>query len=62
MEYDVNVYVLKGVVRVDGVEARDPKEAEKKAVKKVETAEAGFHGNYPTPDQKYLAVIIENRR
>jgi len=59
MEYDVNVYVLKGLVKVKGIEARNPKEAEDKAVKKVEAAESGFHGNYPNADKKYLPVIVE---
>lgn len=58
MEYKVDVYILKGKVRV-GVDAKSPAEAENKAIKQIENAEAGYHGNYPAPDKKYLAVIAE---
>ena len=54
----VQVYILKGMVEVD-VDAKNQKEAEQKAIKEVENAEAGFHGNYPNSDKKYLAVIAE---
>jgi len=59
MKYEVDVYVLQGLVKV-GVDAKGQEEAERKAVKEVETAEAGFHGNYPQPDKKYLAIAVKN--
>lgn len=58
MQYDVDVYVLKGLVKVS-VEAKSPQEAEQKAMKEVEKAEAGFHGNYPSADKKYLALTVK---
>ena len=58
MTYHVRVYVLKGLVEVD-VDAKSQTEAEQKAIKAVESAEAGFHGNYPKPDKKYLVFVSE---
>lgn len=58
MQYDVDVYVVKGRVKVS-VEAKSQEDAKLKAIKEVENAEAGFHGNYPPSDKKYLAVILE---
>lgn len=60
MDYHVNVYVLKGLVKV-GVTAKSRAEAADKAIKEVEKAEPGYHGNYPEPDKKYLAVFPENK-
>ena len=60
MQYDVDVYIIKGVVRVSP-EAKNTEEAERKAIKEVEQAELGFHGNYPATDKKYLAVIVKNK-
>ena len=58
MQYHARVYVLKGMVEVD-MDAKNQEEAERKAIKEVENAEAGFHGNYPPSDKKYLAVISD---
>lgn len=59
MQYEIDVLILKGKVSVK-VDAKNPKEAEKKAIKEVEEAESGFHGNYP-PAEKYFAVIREKQ-
>lgn len=58
MQYHVLVYIVKGRIEVD-LEAKSQEDATKKAIKEVENAEAGFHGNYPPSDTKYLAVIPE---
>ena len=60
MKFDVDVYIIKGVVRVSP-EAKNIEEAERKAIKEVELAEPGFHGNYPPADKKYLAVVTKNK-
>ena len=60
MQYEVDVLILKGKVSVK-VDAKSPKEAEKKAIKEVEEAEAGFHGNYP-PCEKYMAVVQKSEQ
>lgn len=59
MKYDVDVYILKGLVKVEGMEAKNKEEAERKATKKVENAEVGYHGNYPNPGKRYLAIVAE---
>jgi len=59
MQFDIDVYIIKGVVRVP-VDAKNIEEAERKAIKEVEQAETGFHGNYPKSDKKYLAFVNKN--
>lgn len=59
MKYHVHVYVLKGLVEVDVDDAKSQEDAKQKALKQAEDAEAGFHGNYPAADSKYLPVIPE---
>jgi len=57
MDYQVHVYITVGLVEVEIKDAKSQEDAMKQAIKKVENAEAGFHGNYPPSDRKYLAVI-----
>ena len=57
MTYHVHVYITGGLVEVEIKDAKSQEDAMKKAITEVEHAEAGFHGNYPPSDRKYLAVI-----
>lgn len=61
MEFEVDVYVVKGCVRVT-TDAKNIEEAERKAIKEVEQSESGFHGNYPKADKPYIAVVRENKQ
>lgn len=55
MKYKVKVYVVQGMVEVEVI-AKSEAEAGEKAMASVE-AEAGYHGNYPPADRKYIPIM-----